>query len=97
MRRSGFSARHLQQRLGGRLDLDERAILEPKGVAVVDGGLHVEIEMDSVPRLALQMRVAAVAGRMVERDGVDDAVGLHGGLADDGGDAGHGDCLVGDR
>jgi hypothetical protein len=34
---------------------------------------------------------------MVERDDVDDAVGLHGGLADDGGDAGHGTVSVCDR
>jgi hypothetical protein len=34
---------------------------------------------------------------VVEGDGVDDAVGLHGGLADDGGDAGHGFVSVCDR
>ena len=90
MRRSGFSAPHLQQRFGRRLHLDELAILEPKGVAVVDGGLHVEIEMDLGAAPRPEHAVAPVARRMVERERVDDAVGLHGGLADDGGDAGHG-------
>jgi len=88
---------HLEQGLGGRLHLDEPAVLEPQGVAVVDRGLHVEIEMDLGAALGLQPAVAAVAGLMVERDDVDDAVGLHGGLADDGGDAGHGTVSVCDR
>ena len=44
---------HLQQGLGGRLHLDELAVLEPQGVAVVDGGLHVEIEMDLGAALGL--------------------------------------------
>jgi len=88
---------HLEQGLGGSLHLHEPAVLEPQGVAVVDRGLHVEIEMDLGAALGLQPAVAAVAGLMVERDDVDDAVGLHGGLADDGGDAGHGTVSVCDR
>ncbi|ANY77544.1 hypothetical protein BB934_04300 [Microvirga ossetica] len=88
---------HLEQGFGRRLHLDEPAVLEPQGIAVVDRGLHVEIEMNLGAALGLQPAVAAVAGLMVERDDVDDAVGLYGGLADDGGDAGHGTVSVCDR
>jgi hypothetical protein len=87
----------LQQRLGRSLDLDELAVLEPQGIAVVDGGFHVEIEMDLGAALSLQRTMATVSRRVVEGDGVDDAAGLHGGLADDGGDAGHGFVSVCDR
>jgi hypothetical protein len=86
----GIFGLHLQERLGRRLDLDEPAVLKPQGIAVVDRRLHVEIEQDFGPALALECPLAAVAGLVVEGDRVDDAVGLHGGLADDGGDAGHG-------
>jgi hypothetical protein len=81
---------HLQQALGRGLDLDEAPVLEPQGIAVVDGRFHVEIEQDFSPALARQPRLTAVAGRVIERDRIDHAVGFHGGLADDGGDAGHG-------
>jgi hypothetical protein len=81
---------HLQQALGRGLDLDETPVLEPQGIAVVDGRFHVEIEQDFGPALARQPRLTAVAGRVIERDRIDHAVGFHGGLADDGGDAGHG-------
>lgn len=87
----------LEQGLDRRSHLDELPVLEPQGVAVVDGGLHVEVEMDLSPALAFQCTMAAVSRRVVEGDGVDDAVGLHGGLADDGGDAGHGFVSVCDR
>jgi hypothetical protein len=80
----------LQQRLRRRLHLHKLSIPKPQGIAVVDGCLHVEIEMDVDPALAFQSPMATVSRRVVEGDGVDDAVGLHGGLADDGGDAGHG-------
>ena len=43
---------YLQQLFGRRLHLNKRSILQPKGVTVVDGGLHVEIEMDLGPGLA---------------------------------------------
>lgn len=81
---------HFQQAFGLGLDLHETAILETQRVAVVDGGFHVEIEMDLGSAIALQMVMTAVAGLMVERHCIDDTVGLHGGLADDGGNAGHG-------
>jgi len=81
---------HLQEPLRRGLHLNEGSILETQGIAIVDGGFHVEIEQDLGPALSGQPCLTAVAGRMVERDRVDDAVGFHGGLADDGGDAGHG-------
>jgi hypothetical protein len=81
---------HLQQALGRGLDLDETPVFEPQGIAVVDGRFHVEIEQDFSPALTRQPRLTAVASRVIERDRIDHAVGFHGGLADDGGDAGHG-------
>ncbi len=81
----------LEQRLGGGRHLNQLAVLEPKGIAVVDGGLHVEIEVDLRTGLTDQMRVSPASGRVIERNGVDDPFGLHGGLADDGGDVGHDD------
>jgi hypothetical protein len=86
----GVLGLHLQERLGRRLDLDEPTVLEPQGIAVVNRRLHVEIEQDLGPALSLEHPLAAVAGLVIEGDRVGDAVGLHGGLADDGGDAGHG-------
>jgi hypothetical protein len=80
----------LKQLLGSRLHLNEASILEPQGVAVVDGRLHVEIQQDLGSALPFQRPVAAVSRLMIEGHRVDDTVGLHGGLADDGGDAGHG-------
>jgi len=93
----GVFGPHLQLRFDGRLHLDELPVLEPQGVAIVDGGLHIEIEMDLGPAYTFERTMAAVPGRVVEGDRVDDAVGLHGGLADDGGDAGHGLVSVCDR
>ena len=81
---------YLQQLFGRRLDLNKRSILQPKGVTVIDGGLHVEIEMDFGAGLPGEMGMAPVARCMVEGDRVDHALRLHGGLADDGGGAGHG-------
>jgi hypothetical protein len=86
----GILGPHLQQRLGRRPDLDELAVLEPQGIAVVDGGFHIEIEQDVGPALGPQRPLTAAAGLVVEGDRGDDTVRLHGGLADDGGDAGHG-------
>ena len=88
---------HLQQGFRLSLHLDELPVLKTQGIAVVDGGFHVEIEMDLGSALAFQRPMAAVSRRVVESDGVDNAVGLHGGLADDGGDAGHGFVSVCDR
>jgi hypothetical protein len=86
----GVLGLHLEKGFGRRLHLDELPVFEPQGVAVVDGGVHVEVEPDLGPTLSPQRPLTSVAGLVVEGDRVDDAVGLHGGLADDGGDAGHG-------
>ena len=86
----GVLSAHLQQGLGLRLHLDEAAVLQAQGVAVVDGGLHVEIEKDLGAALGRQLGLPAAPRLMIEGHRVDDTVGLHGGLADDGGDAGHG-------
>lgn len=92
---------HLQQALGLRLHLNEAAIFQAQGIAVVDGGFHVEIEQDLRAALTLQRRLPAFSRLMVEGHRVDDTVGLHGRLADDGGDAGHGfisgECGIGVR
>ncbi len=81
---------YLQKLFGGSLDLNEPSVLKAQSVSVVDGGLHIEIEMDLGAPLTLQMSMPAISRLMVEGHRVDDTVGLHGGLADDGGDAGHG-------
>ena len=81
---------HLQTPLRRGLHLHEAPVLQPQGVAIVDGGLHVEVEMDHGPALSPQSPMAAVPCAMIEGHRVDDTVGLHGRLADDGGDAGHG-------
>jgi hypothetical protein len=81
---------HLKKLLRRGLHLHQAAVLQPQGIAVVDGGLHVEIEQDLGSTLAFQRPMAAVPCAMIEGHRVDDTVGLHGRLADDGGDAGHG-------
>jgi hypothetical protein len=81
---------HLQKSLRRRLHLHEAAIFQPQGVAVVEGGLHVEIEQDLGSALAFQRRMAAVPRPVIESHRIDDTAGFHGGLADDGGNAGHG-------
>ena len=80
----------LQKPLRRRLHLHQAAVLQPQGVAVVEGGLHVEIEQDLGSALAFQRRMAAVPRPVIESHRIDDTAGFHGGLADDGGNAGHG-------
>jgi hypothetical protein len=80
---------HFQKALGQGFHLHETAILQAQRISVVDGGFHVEIEDDFGSRLALERCLTAVARLMVERHRIDDTVGLHGGLADDSGNAGH--------
>jgi Ca2+/Na+ antiporter len=79
----------LQERLRRRLDLDEAAILELHGVAVVQGRGFGEIEQEIDPRVAFERDAAAMAALVVERDGVGDAVGLDGEFSDNGGGAQH--------
>jgi hypothetical protein len=81
---------HLQKAFGGRLHKDEAPILQAQGIAVVENRLHLEVDVDMGPGLAMEMGLAARTGRMVQRHGIDHAVLLHGGLADDGNGAGHG-------
>ena len=81
---------HLQQAFGLRLYLNEAAVLQAKRIAVVDGGFHVEIEQDLGAALTLQRCLPAAPRLVIEGHRVNDTVGLHGGLADNGGDAGHG-------
>ena len=81
---------HLQEPLRCGLHLHQVAVFQPQGVAVVEGGLHVEVEQDLGAALAFQGSLAAVPRLVIQGNRVDDTVGLHGGLADDGGNAGHG-------
>ena len=80
----------LQKPLRRRLHLHQATVLQPQGVAVVEGGLHVEIEQDLGSALAFQRRMAAVPRPVIEGHRIHDTAGFHGGLADDGGNAGHG-------
>jgi len=83
---------HLQHALGGGPHQRQAAVLQLQGVAVmelrgaaqrqIDEQTAVAPQRSSFPRLQ-------VAGAMIERDGVDDAVGLDGGAAGDGGGAWH--------
>ena len=83
---------HFQHPLGGGPHQRQAAVLQLQGVAVVeqrgagqrqiDGQAAVAAQRSSFPRLQ-------VAGPVIERDGVDDAVGLDGGAAGDGGGAWH--------
>jgi hypothetical protein len=80
----------LQKALRRRPHQDELPILEPQGIAVLQSGLHVEIELDLDAALALQVRLPATARPMVKEHGIDDAVLFDGGLADDGSGTAHG-------
>jgi hypothetical protein len=80
----------LQQPLGGRLDQDEAAVVEAEGVAVVHDRLHLEVDQEVEAALALQGRMAATSRAMVQGHGLDNAIGFHGGLADDGDGSDHG-------
>ena len=91
----------LDQLLSRSLDQDERAVLQPDGVAIVQGRRLVEVEQDVAPAIAPQRDAAAVSVLMVEGQGFDDPVLLDRGLADDGGGALHVTkpvaCFRGDR
>lgn len=73
----------LEKLLRRGLDLDEATILELHGVPVGEGRRLVEIEEKIEARIAFERDAAAVAALVVERDGVGDAIRLHGGFADD--------------
>jgi hypothetical protein len=78
-----------QQALRCRLDLNEAAILELDGIAVVQRSRLVEVEQDVEPAIALERKPATVAVLVIERQGLDDLVGLDRSLANDGGGTQH--------
>lgn len=84
----------LDQPLGRGAHLDEPAILQLHGVAVVERGRPVEIEQERETALSRHDDPPAMARLMVEQERVRHAVGLYGGTADDGGGAQHGSALV---
>jgi len=86
----GILGSHLEQALVRGLDQHQSPIIEAKRVAVVDHGIHLEVHIDMKAGFAVEMGVAARAGRVTQGHCIDDAVGFHGGLADDGNSAGHG-------
>jgi hypothetical protein len=86
----GILGSHLEQAFLRGLDLHQSPVIEPKRVAVVEHGVHLEVHIDVKAGFAVEMGVAARAGRVTQGHCIDDAVGFHGGLADDGNSAGHG-------
>ena len=81
--------RDLQQSLRRGFDRDEPPVLQLHGVAVVELRRLVEVEQEGEPTLALKRDPPPLPALVVEGDGVGDALGLDGGLADDGGGAEH--------
>jgi hypothetical protein len=79
----------LEERLGRRLHLHEAPVLEPHCIAVGKRRRLIEVEEEVEPALPFQRHAAPVPALMIEDDRVGDPVGLHGGLADDGGGAEH--------
>ena len=75
------------------LDRDQTAILQLQRIAIGEALRSFEIDEDVQPTLARQRGAAALTRLMIERNAVNDAVGLHGGLANDAGGAEHGDLL----
>lgn len=84
-----IAGRHLDQPLRRGLDLDEPAVFELHGIAVIQNRGAVQIEQEFEPAFRNQGDAAAMARLMVEREGVGDAVGLHGGAAENGSGADH--------
>lgn len=79
----------LQQALGRSPDQNEAAVLQPYRVAVIERGRPVEIEQDVEAGVALQSETAAAAILVIQRQGLDDAIRLDRGFANDGGGAKH--------
>ena len=79
----------LQQALGRSPDQNEAAVLQPYRVAVIERGRLVEIEQDVEAGVALQSETAAAAILVIQRQGLDDAIRLDRGFANDGGGAKH--------
>lgn len=85
----GIVGRHLDQALRGRRDADETAVLQLHRVAVVEDGGTVEVEQELEPAIRPEGDTAPVPGFVIERQGVGDPLGLHGGPAKDGGGTDH--------
>src|SRR5215212_10460182 len=81
---------NLEQALQCGVNADEATVLEPQRIAVVENGFLVEIDQDIEPALALERHTTPAAALVVEAHGIDDPVGFHGGSADNGGGAQHG-------
>jgi hypothetical protein len=79
----------LEQALGGSLDHDQSAVLEPDRVTVAKRGRLVQVEQDIEPAIALEREAAAIAILMVERQRLDDLVCFNCSLANDGGGTQH--------
>ena len=80
----GIVGRHLDQALGRGLDPHEPPVLELHGVAVFQNRLAVEIEQEREAALPCQLAPLPVARLVIERHRIGDALGLHGGAAEDG-------------
>jgi hypothetical protein len=81
--------RDREQGLRGGEDAHELAVLQAHRIAVLEGGLAVEVEPEGEAAPRRQLGAAARTGGVVEGDLVGDGVGAHGGFADDGGGALH--------
>jgi hypothetical protein len=79
----------LQKAFRCRLDLDEAAILQLQGIAVVQRGRLVERDLDREPARGRGGDAAAIAVAMGETERVGDPLGADGGLAKDGSGAKH--------
>lgn len=80
----------LEQGLGRSNDLDQPPILEPEGIAPLDGGRLVQIEKELRSFGASQDHATTMAVGALKDDGVGDPFRLDGEPADDGGCADHG-------
>src|SRR5215218_9229561 len=80
----------LQEALRRGLYLDEAAVFQHHGVAVIEHGGLVEVEEEVEPGIALQSDSPAVAAFVIEGHSLRDAVRRHGRFSDDRRSAEHG-------
>ena len=79
----------LEKGLRSRDDADQSAVFELERVAALRRGRLLQVEQKLRSLLACESHATAMAPLVVERDGIDDLVGFHGKLSDDGGGADH--------
>jgi hypothetical protein len=84
---------HLEERLAGGPDLDQPAILETQGIAILEGRGLGQREVEAEATLGGQVRMALSTAGMIEGDGIDDPLRANRGLPDDRSGAQH-DFLV---